>query len=310
MTTSTEVRNVKPGRKLHWLKIVAIAMACTAILVYGFLIGFYMHIEKRLVFAPSRVMRTVEPDLAPAEEQVVVRESNGIQIAAVELRSSVPSATWIYFLHGNEGNLSTCQEWFRALHRLNVNVVAIDYRGYGQSTGEPSENGLYSDALAGYQFLTTTLHINPAHIVIYGHSLGSDVAIELASTTQPAGLIVEGGLISIPERGQELIPFLPVKLIAHNRFDGASRISKVGCPILFFHAADDQMIPINHGRKLYELARPPKYFVETYGGHANAIVKDQPAMLGAIRSFLTSVTPDLGPRIANAAPNNATTSNE
>jgi hypothetical protein len=233
-------------------------------------------------------------ELASAERNVTITENTGVVLAGVVLRSGTDSAKWIYFLHGNQGNLSTCQAWLEAFHALGVNVFAVDYRGFGESTGIPSEQGLYSDAKAGYDFVVDSLHVKPRDIVLYGYSLGSAVAIELATHTHPAGLIIEGGMISIPARGQEIFPFLPVAMIAHDRFDGASQIGALSCPKLIFHARDDEVIPFHHGQTLFRLAKSPKAFVETHGGHVRAITNDQATMTNAIAAFLRRATPVSG----------------
>jgi fermentation-respiration switch protein FrsA (DUF1100 family) len=119
------------------------------------------------------------------------------------------------------------------------------------------------------------MHVQPARIVVYGYSMGSAVAIDLATRVPVAGVIVEGAFTSIAARGVELYPFLPVALLAHNQFASLDKVARVTAPKLFIHAHDDSIIPISHGRKLYEAARPPKTFEEVAGDHTSAFKVDK-----------------------------------
>jgi pimeloyl-ACP methyl ester carboxylesterase len=201
-----------------------------------------------------------------------------------------PATAWILYLHGSSGNVATpgYNKAWAEFHRLGLGVMAVDYRGYGHSGGVPSEAGLYLDAEAAYRYLTSDLHVPPARIIIYGYSLGSAVAIDLASRFPAAGLIVEGAFLSIPARGAELYPFLPVAWLAHNRFASVDKMGRVTMPKLFIHARGDTVVPIAHGRRLFELAHAPKYFQEVAGGHVDAYQVD-PTFFGAVKRFAMSL---------------------
>jgi fermentation-respiration switch protein FrsA (DUF1100 family) len=195
---------------------------------------------------------------------------------------------WVLILHGNAGNIATPGriEHDRQLHALGLGILAIDYRGYGESDGTPSESGLYTDARAGYDFLRDSLGVPAARVVIYGHSLGSAVAVELASQVEAGALIVEGGFTSVPDLGAELYPWLPVRALARSRFDSAERIGGVRMPILCIHGRDDTTIPIAHGRRLFDRARDPKEFLEVPGGHDDAFDVGRTDYEAGIRRFL------------------------
>ena len=129
---------------------------------------------------------------------------------------------------------------------LGINLFAFDYRGYGESSGVPDENGLYADATASYEYLTRTLGVTPDRLILFGHSLGSGVAIELASRVPAGGLIVEGAYTSIADRGQELYPLFPIRLIVTQRFPSLDRIPSITIPKLFLHSPEDVVIPYAH----------------------------------------------------------------
>ncbi len=136
--------------------------------------------------------------------------------------------------------------WFRD---LGVNLFAYDYRGFGASDGNPSEAGVYADAAAAYRYLTDSLHVPPSRIVLFGHSLGTGVTIELARHVAAAGMIVEDAYTSVVDRGQEVFPLLPIRLIARSRFASIDKVGTLRLPKLFLHARNDRTIPIAHGRK-------------------------------------------------------------
>ncbi|HMH56125.1 MAG TPA: hypothetical protein VK535_07655, partial [Gemmatimonadales bacterium] len=121
------------------------------------------------------------------------------------------------------------------------------------------------------------------------HSLGSAVAIDLASRVRSAGLIVEGALTSATDRGQELYPYIPVRWVAASRFSSVDKISRITVPKLFLHATRDEVIPLAHGRRLYQAAPPPKTFVELRGGHGDAFDVDSLNYFGSIQRFLASL---------------------
>jgi fermentation-respiration switch protein FrsA (DUF1100 family) len=126
--------------------------------------------------------------------------------------------------------------------------------------------------------------------VIFGHSLGSAVAVDLAARVPAAGLILDGALTSVTDRGQELYPFMPVRWIAGSRYASIEKIGNLRLPKLFLHAERDEVIPIAHGRRLYEAAPPPKRFVALAGGHGDAFDVDSATYYGAIRTFLAELS--------------------
>jgi hypothetical protein len=211
---------------------------------------------------------------------------------------SSATAGWILYLHGSGGNVGVrgYNEAWAKFRRLGLGVLAVDYRGFGESGGRPSEAGCYRDATAAYNYLTIRLGVPASRIVIYGYSLGSAVAIDLATRVPAAGLIVEGALLSVPARGAELYPFLPVNWMARNRFASVDKVASVRMPKLFIHAREDAEIPIAHGRKLFELASPPKYFQDVAVGHQTASQVD-PQFFAAVARFIVG----LGVPVADGA---------
>jgi fermentation-respiration switch protein FrsA (DUF1100 family) len=198
---------------------------------------------------------------------------------------------WLLICHGNAGNLSEFDRpvHYAGLRRLGLNLLAFDYRGYGESEGVPTEAGLSQDADAAYRYLREQRGVPADRIIVFGHSLGSAVAVDLASRVPVGGLIVEGALTSVVERGQELYPYIPVRWIAGTRFASIDKIARVTVPKLFLHATGDEVIPLAHGRRLYQAASAPKTFVELQGGHGDAFDLDSANYFGSIERFLRSL---------------------
>jgi uncharacterized protein len=290
MTPASAV-TAKPNRLWRIAKWTGFAVVFIVALLYGGVIAYYMHEESSLVYIPSRTMEPEQTDLDLPVEKVLLTSPDGVKLSGLIIRANDTSAPWIYFLHGNEGNVTTCQHWWSFIHNLPANLFIVDYRGYGESGGTPTERGLYVDAKAGYDYMLKNQSVPASRLFIYGHSLGTAVATDLASHVSPPGLILEGALLSIPVRGQELFPFLPIRLIAKNRFDTASKIRMISCPILLLHAVDDTVIPLHHAQDLYNLATSRKTLVLLAGDHETAIQVSAEKASAAIREFIHANSP-------------------
>jgi hypothetical protein len=264
---------------------------------YGGLLGWLLLDESALVFRPE----AGTPAPAPPGLGLDARDVTFLGVDATPLAARIVpppedghaghagragSAPWILYFHGASGNVGTPgydRAWAR-FRQLGFGVLAVDYRGYGASGGRPSEAGLYRDADSAYAYLTGTLHVASARIVIYGYSLGSAVAIDLAGRVPAAGLVVEGAFTSIPDRGAELYPYVPVRWLARIRFASIDKIARVSSPKLFIHGQDDAIVPIAHGRRLFAAALPPKEFKMVNGGHTDAFERD-PEFFATIAAF-------------------------
>ena len=166
-----------------------------------------------------------------------------------------------------------------------MNVLAPEYRGFGGVGGVPTEAGLAEDATRAYAYLRNVRRVDARRIVIYGWSLGSAVAVTLASRVEEAAVILEGAPASIVEIGQRRYPYFPVRLLIRNPFESILRIGKIGAPVLFLHSPEDEVVPIMEARRLFDAAPQPKQFVEVSGTHKFASEKD-PRFFPAIRTFL------------------------
>lgn len=268
---------------------IALLLGLAVIGAYAFIIAWFKLNEDRLVFHPDPDAYGDPPDSLGRVHRVRLTTADSTSIAAWAIvpPATVPadSAPWLLYCHGNGGNLGNAgyHEAWVMLRSLGLGILAMDYRGYGESGGAPSEAGLYRDAEAAYAYLRDSVGVPPHRIIFYGFSLGSAVAADLASRLPAAALVMEGSLLSVPDRGQELYPFLPVHIMARNRFATIDKIGRVAHPKLFIHSREDEVNPFSHGVRLHELARDPKEFLEVSGGHATAYKLDGRFMPGIAR---------------------------
>jgi fermentation-respiration switch protein FrsA (DUF1100 family) len=271
-----------------------------AVLGYVGLVVLLRVFEPHLIYFPGPAHRLTPPaaSLALPIQRVEIPTNDRITVVAWVIPGSSESAYWLLICHGNAGNISEFDRpaHYAGLRGLGLNLLAFDYRGYGESGGTPSEAGLYRDADAAYRYLRQDLEVPADRIIVFGHSLGSAVAIDLASRVPTAGLIVEGAFTSATDRGQELYPFIPVRWVASSRFNSISKVPRVTGPKLFLHAGNDEVIPVAHGRRLFDAAAPPKEFVQLAGGHGDAFEVDSANYFGSIARFLASLSRQ--PRVA------------
>jgi hypothetical protein len=269
-------------------------IALSVAVIYVGLLILLRVFESHLIYFPGQQRHLLAPPagLGLHPERVEIATDDGITLVSWVIPAADSSdGPWLLMCHGNAGNLSEFDRpvHYAGLRRLGLSLLAFDYRGYGESGGSPTEQGLYRDAQAAYRYLRDTRHVAPDRIVVFGHSLGSAVAIDLVNRVPAAGLILDGALTSVIDRGQELYPYIPVRWIAASTFNSLEKIGGIRIPKLFLHAVDDEVVPLAHGRRLFAAAAPPKTFVELSGGHGDAFDVDSANYFGSIARFLATV---------------------
>ncbi|MCG6937838.1 MAG: alpha/beta hydrolase [Gammaproteobacteria bacterium] len=251
--------------------------------------SFYVYfMQSGLIFFPDMPGRDVDStpaDIGLSYQNVALVTEDNIRLHGWFIPHKNAIATLIFF-HGNAGNISHRLDSIAIFHRLELNVLIIDYRGYGQSEGKVTEKGTYRDAEAAWHYLTRNRGISNERIVIFGRSLGASVASWLASKHTPAALIVESGFTSIPSMGQRLYPFLPVRWLSHFKYDTRSYVSNISCPVLVAHSRDDEIIPYDEGREIFAAAAEPKQFLEMSGGHNDGYIVSGEAYINGLKTFI------------------------
>ncbi len=258
-------------------------------LLYGGAVLWLMSQETRLVFQAGATLSAGRP-VFPFEQVDIPRADGARQFGWIMRAATPDAAPWVLYLHGNAATIASQVNisHYRQLRSLGLNIFAPEYRGFAGLDGIPTEAALAADARAAYAYLRTTREVPASRIVVYGWSLGSAVAVRLASEVEQAAVILEGAPASLADVGQRRYPLFPIRLLMRNRFDSVTRIDRIRSPMLFLHSPDDAVIPISEGRRLFEAARAPKTFVEVRGGHVYASEVDADQFFGSIRPFLTT----------------------
>jgi fermentation-respiration switch protein FrsA (DUF1100 family) len=195
----------------------------------------------------------------------------------------------LLWFHGNAGNISHRYEMMTEMVKLPIDVFIIDYRGYGRSEGTPSESGLYKDADAAWSYLTDNRGLAPGSIVLFGKSLGGAVAVDLATRVSPSGLIVQSSFTSIADMADTVVPVL-VRPFLSTRMASITKVGQIGCPKLFIHSRNDDVIPYKLGRRLFDAASEPKRFHEVRGArHNDTYIIGGKQYFDALREFLTDL---------------------
>jgi len=230
---------------------------------FAFLLYF---VQKGLIFYPTKEHDGNPMSIGLLYEELFLDTPDKLRINAWFVPSEKARGT-ILFCHGNGGNISHRLETIKIYNSLGFDFFIFDYRGYGKSSGNISEKGLYIDSETAWRYLVENRKIPPDKIIIIGRSLGGAVASRLASVVHPGALIMESSFLSISEMGRDIYPFLPVKLLSRFSFNTEKYITAVKCPKFFVHSRDDEIVPFRHGQRLFELAGASGKFLELNGGH-------------------------------------------
>lgn len=259
------------------LALVAGGYAALTSLMYVF--------QERIVFQPSARLVGDPSHIGLDYEDVRLHTEDDERLHGWWVPRTAARGT-ILFFHGNAGNISGRLETIRMLHGLEMNVLIIDYRGYGESTGVPTEQGLYRDAEAAWKHLISERGIDTSRIVIHGRSLGGGPSVWLAERVTAGALILEATFTSVPDAGAHHYPYLPVRLLARVKFDNLAGLGRCRTPLLVVHSEEDLVVPYAHGRRLFTAASEPKEFLALSGGHANAFMGSNEAYASTLDRFL------------------------
>lgn len=252
--------------KPHRFRRIAFAVLRTVVFIYIGVLMLLFFFQSRLVFAPAREISVTPADAGLPYEDVSFAADDGTALSGWFVPASSPRAVVLH-CHGNAGNISDRLDILSVLHAMNLDVFIFDYRGYGTSQGKPTENGVYQDAQAAWNYLTEVRHIPPERIVIHGHSLGGPIAAHLARDHAPAALVLESTFPSLTDVASHYYPWLPVRWLLRFRFDTLQYLSIHSYPLLVIHSPQDEVVPFALGRRLFEYADQPKEFLEITGGH-------------------------------------------
>ncbi len=246
-------------------------------------------VERALIYFPIRELAGTPASLGLAYQDVWFEAEDGVPLHGWLVPGARPIT--LLWCHGNAGNISHRLDNIREIHhRLGIGVFIFDYRGYGRSDGSPTEAGLYRDAQAAREALVRNLGVPARQIVYFGRSLGAAVALELALDHPPPGLILESPFLSVAAMANRTIP--GSGFLFKTRFDSLEKIGRSRAAVLILHGDADEVVPYEHGRRLWEAASEPKAFYTIVGAHHNdTYFVGGPEYWEAWRRFLTGLQP-------------------
>jgi len=226
-----------------------------------------------------------------------INESSGIEKVKITTEDNIELVAWFYnknietfktilFFHGNAGSLENRTYKLNHFKNLNINFLIIAWRGFNGNKGKPNEVGLYRDAKSAIKWLNSK-GVPEENIILYGESLGTGVAVEVAQNKNYAGVILESPYTSMIDLGKKYYPLFPVSFLLKDKFESYKKIKKISVPILVIHGKMDKIVPFAMGKKIYELANEPKFFYfQQYGGH---MVDYDEELLSILKKFIQSL---------------------
>ncbi len=253
-------------RGLRLLRSLIIA-AVAAILIWTIVLMIF---EEKFIYFPLKYPQGAyeQARSIPNLRDCWITTEDSVRIHGWFAPAESAKATLI-LSHGNAGNLSYGYFLIRSLQRRNFNVLMYDYRGYGRSEGSPTEDGIYRDGHAVYDYALTLPEVDSHRVILWGISLGGAVAVDVAQHRPVAGLILESTFTSARDVARAVYPFLPAQFFLRTKLNSDEKIKTLRVPILVMHGSHDTIIPRRLGRKLYDAANEPKEFYEIPGADHN-----------------------------------------
>ena len=237
-------------------------IAAAFVVVVATVLALVWTLQRRLMYFPTVDVPTLDAVELAGAEAVTFGTTDGLRLNGWFFATSGPSSrTTVVVFNGNAGNRSHRAPLAAALHRHGLDVLLVDYRGYGGNPGCPSQKGLATDARAARAYVAGRPDVDPLRLVYFGESLGTAVAVDLAAEYPPAALVLRSPFTSMIELGQHHYPFLPVRLLLRDRFAAIEQIQKIRVPLLVIAGGRDQIVPIQSSRRLYEAAATAKTFL-------------------------------------------------
>jgi uncharacterized protein len=251
-------------------------------------VGTVWALQRKLIYFPvADVPRPAAVGL-PSAQDVSFTTSDGVTLHGWFVPPASPSAReTVLVFNGNAGNRGFRAALAAMLADAGLATLLFDYRGYGENQGQPSEEGLARDAEAAYRYIAARKDVDSRRLVYFGESLGTGVAVRLATNHVPRALILRSPFTSLIDVGRHHYPFLPVRTLLSDRFASIDCVDRLSCPLLVIAAARDSVVPSEQSRRLYEAARPPKHLVIIEGvDHNDYELLAGPRMRAEILQFL------------------------
>lgn len=268
-----------------------ISGAISVVISMGLLSGLLYLMQPSMVFYPYRELVETPAARGLEYEDVQIDTDDGVRLHGWYIPREGAEEV-VLFLHGNGGNISHRGDSISIFHRLGLNVLIIDYRGYGKSEGTPSEEGLYEDARSAWRYLIGKRGFRGEQIIIFGRSIGAAVATKLAAELTlergPKKVILESAFSSARDMADRVLPLISRVVMMRYPFNSMERIKDINARLLMLHSPDDEIIPYRLGEKLYQAANEPKQFVKLKGDHNYGFMLSQPEYERALARFINA----------------------
>ena len=255
------------------------------LLSYFFIVVLVYTFQRNLLYHPSE-NNYYGDDLLVSVERVKIKTQDNIELLSWYHNKDINNNKTILFFHGNAGSLDNRIHKINHFKNMNVNFLLVAWRGFSGNKGQPTEEGLYEDARSAVSWLKSK-GVLEKNIVLYGESLGTGVATEIAQDNNFAGIILESPFTSMIEAGKNVYPYLPVKLLLKDKYESYKKIKKIKIPILIMHGEVDNIVPFYMGKKMYELANEPKYFY--FSKYDDHMMEYNQNLLKALKDFINSL---------------------
>ena len=236
-------------------KMTLIKILSSVFIIYFLITLIIYFYQRKLLYHPSENNYLDENSLTHKIEKISIKSENDL-IGWYYFKNK--NYKTLLFFHGNAGKLDNRVYKLNELSRLDVNYLIVAYRGFSGNKGNPSEKGLYMDSLAAKKWLNN-IGVEDESIILYGESLGTAVAVNLASENKFAGIILESPFTSMVKLAKKYYPYLPVKILLKDKYESEKKLRGINTPILVMHGEQDTIVPFEMGKRIYEISLQPKY---------------------------------------------------
>ena len=255
-------------------------------LIFYLLILLFMYIFQRTFMYHPNVKNTDPTTVQFKYKEVYIESEKDIKLKSWYSYLN-PNKKTILFFHGNAGELGARTYKLNKFNDLDLNFLIISWRGFSGNNGKPTEQGLYKDAQKAVEWLEKK-GINKKDIILYGESLGTGIAVELATKNEYSGIILESPYTSMIDMGKRFYPFLPISVLQKDKYNSLKKLSMIKSPILVLHGKSDTLVPFYMGKKIYDAANEPKYYY--FPDHDNHMMTYDQDMLRTLSNFVNEIS--------------------
>jgi len=271
-------------KKLIKMNYIALILSIFVLIYILILLSIYIF-QRNLLYHPSE-NNYYGDKITVSVEKIKIKTKDNIDLIAWYHKKNLNEYKTILFLHGNAGSLENRIHKINHFKDININFLIVAWRGFSGNKGKPTEDGLYEDARSSVRWLKTK-GVDEKNLIIYGESLGTGIATEIAQNKNFAGVILESPFTSMIDAGKDKYPFLPVRFLLKDKYESDKKIKNIKSPILVMHGKIDNIVPFYMGKKIYELANNPKYsYFSEYDDH---MMEYNEKLLKALRDFIDSL---------------------